>query len=775
MKAVFFLRTWICLFPVCTALVALKTSDGDYKNPYLPVDERVKLLLKKMTLDEKVAQLYTCVNGQVAKDQPDRFNVDSARVYLKNGTGFLFMGDQTNDATEFARRINKIQRFFVTETRLGIPALIGGEALHGFVAKGATSFPQNIALGGSFDRELIEKIYSVAAREMRAWGVTQAFCPNVDLGREPRFGRVEETYSEDPYLTSQMGLSAVRGFQGREIADLKKAHVIATLKHFAGHGQPEGGRNNAPIGSINTIAFRENHLYPFEVCVKKGGALCVMASYNDADGIPNHANKPLLTDLLVTDYGFKGYVIGDLGGVRRMIATQKVARNAKEATLQSFNAGLDMELVRENPSFVTLLDLVKEGKVSVKRVDEAVSRILRLKFLVGLFEEPYVNVEQALECTHTAGDKALALTAAQETAVLLKNENLLPLDEKKIKTLAVIGPTAAGVHLGGYSPEPFEGVSFLQGLQNFAKGKFTVSYAEGCKISTRPASFWNAGNPVPNTQEADDKLIAEAVNVANEADVIVLVIGEHESFSREAWGADHLGDRDDLNLPGRQNDLVAALLNTGKPIIAIITGGRPLSFNLVAEKVPAIFQAWYMGEEAGRAMADLLFGYRNPSGKLSISIPRNVGQLPVFYNRYPSRSREYLLSNSTPLYTFGDGLSYTTFSYSNLHLSSTTINAKQSAMLTATVKNTGNREGIEVVQLYINQDFCSVVRPVLSLKDFQRVTLKPGELKVVSFLLDSAKLSFFNQQLKRVMEPGIVTVSVGGNTRQLSTIQLTIH
>lgn len=753
-------------------LSLLSYGQQSYKNAKLPIETRVSLLLKQMTMEEKVAQLYTHINNL---GKQGRINGDTAKHYFKHGTGFVWLGDQNCDAVKFAKMANDVQRYFVTETRLGIPALLGAEALHGFSANGATSFPQNIALGGTFDPELIEKIYSVAGREMRAWGINQTFSPNLDLGREPRFGRVEESYGEDPYLTAMIGLAAVRGFQGRTLADLKGPHVAVTLKHFAGHGESLGGRNQSPINSVKSVYFHENHLLPFEIAVKEGNALSVMASYNDADGVPNHSNKPLLTDYLINDFGFKGYVIGDLGGVSRLMDTHYTAHNQKEAAEQCFNAGLDMELTSRNASFAKIGELVKEGRVSQKRLDEAVSRILHVKFLLGLFENPYVDAEKAASLTNTAQDKALALEAAEKAAVLLKNENVLPLNETKIKNLAVIGPMAATVHLGGYSFEPFKGVSILEGLQKFGQAKFNVSYAEGCKISTTPATFWGDGNPKPNSKEDDLRLITQAVKKAEASDAVVLVIGENESFAREAWSESHLGDRESLELPGLQNELVEALLKTGKPIVAVMVGGRPLSFNLVAEKVPAIFQAWYLGQEGGTAMANLLFGKTNPSGKLCISIPRSVGQLPVYYSQLPSQRRSYLWADTSPLYRFGHGLSYAKFEYSTPELSKPIIIMGESTVVKVNVRNTGSVAATEVVQLYIRDVVSSVVRPIIQLKDFKRVQLNAGETKTVEFIIDNSKLSFFNQELKRIVEPGDFDIKIGGNSIDLKTVKLTIN
>jgi beta-glucosidase len=762
---------------ICTIILVNFGCSGyrDYKNPQLNIDKRVDILLNKMTIDEKVAQLYTYINGQDGLDDIELYASDSSKVFYKNGTGSFFLGFKCNEATQFAERVNKIQRYFIEKTRLGIPVIIAGEGLHGFLASGATSFPQNIALGGTFDPELIEKVYSVVAREMRSWGLNQVYCPNLDLGRDPRFGRIEETYGEDPYLTSQIGLAAVRGLQGRELSDLKNQRVIATLKHYAGHGEPLGGRNCASVGSIHTVYFHENPLLPFEIAVKEGNALSVMASYNDADGVPNHVNKLLLDDILVNQYGFKGYVVSDLFGVERTITMHHIAKDKREAALLCFNAGVDMELTRDTAAFMNIKKLVEEGKISEQRLNEAVARILRLKFLLGLFENPFVKVEDVLKMTNTDADKALALEAAEKSAVLLKNKNILPLKESNIKNLAVIGPMAATPHLGGYSQEPFKGVSVLQGLQKFGEGKFNVHYAEGCKISTTPGSFVREDNPVPNAVSDDMRLIAEAVKVASASDVVVLVIGEDESFCREAWSEDHLGDRESLELPGFQNFLVEAILETGKPVVALLTGGRPLSFNFIAEKVPAIFQTWYLGQETGNAMAKLLFGKANPSGKLCVTIPRSVGQLPCYYSKMPSMDRSYLLADNTPLYPFGFGLSYTSFQYSTPELSTLEITPGETAILKVKIENTGSVAGTEVVQLYIRDEISSVARPIIQLKDFKRVQINPGESNIVEFTIDNSKLAFFNQELTRIVEPGIFELKIGGNSRDLKSIKLTLR
>ena len=479
---------------------------------------------------------------------------------------------------------------------------------------------------------------------------------------------------------------------------------------------------------------------------------------------PSHSNTWLLRDLLKRDWDFKGYVVGDLGGVEDLYRLHKVACDSVEAAKMALNAGVDLDLIQANGCYWSLPDLIKAKTVNQKTLDEALRRILTLKFEMGLFENPYVDITKTASRINTPADKALALKAAEEAVVLLKNEdNILPLDEKEIKNLAVIGPNAADIHLGGYSAEPFHGVSVLDGIKKFAEGKFKVSYSEGCKISVQKGSFWEDGNVELNSFENDEKLIAEAVKVARQADAVLLVMGENERACREAWAENHRGDRDNLDLLGRQDDLVKAILATGKPVVTLLLNGRPLSVNYIAEKVPAIFEGWFLGEETGNAVANVLFGKVSPSGKLPFTIPRSVGQLPCYYNKKPGRYRSYL-AESSPLYPFGFGLSYSTFNYQDLKISPTTIKPDGETTVSVLVSNIGKMEADEIVQLYIRDEVSSVSRPVKELKGFKRVSLKPGETAEVSFQVTPDMLEFYDREMKRVVEPGEFTIMVGTNS-----------
>ncbi len=737
-----------------------------YKNSKASVEERVEDLLKRMTLEEKVSQLYAYrIFDTLAWDSKGNFISKQDTARLNKGVG-TFWSWTFYRATPRQRveRINGFQRYLIEKSRLGIPSFVFAEGLHGYLALGATSFPQAIALGCTWDTALIEQIYSVTALEASLSGVTQFLSPVVDLARDPRWGRTEECFGEDPYLVSRMGLAAIYGFQGR-CSVIDSVHAAVTLKHFAGHGQPEGGRNIAPV-NYSEREFREMHLYPFEIAVKRGNAQSIMASYNEWDGVPNHINHKLLTEILRDEWDFKGYVMSDGGGMDVTWREHLAVKDSAESGILSMLAGIDYDLFSSG-CYNNMADFVHDSLVPLSVLDNAVRNILRVKFVSGLFEHPYADVDQMKRILNCQEHKDLALKAAHEAMVLLKNDgNLLPIDSTMIKTLAIIGPNAKDIHLGGYSPTPMEGVSVLEGFQTFtAMHGMDILYAEGCKITLNEEVHWRVNeNPVLSTPEIDEKLIKEAVAVARKCDAVVLVIGENELINREAWSNIHLGDVDHLSLVGRQEDLAKAILGTGKPVVIVLINGRPLAVNYLAEHAPVIIEAWYLGQETGHALADVIFGEVNPSGKLTITFPRNVGQLPCYYNRKPSRFREYVNSNSTPLYPFGFGLSYTTFEYNELKLSSREIRTTDSVRVSVNVKNTGVMEGDEIVQLYIHDLVSLPTRPVMELKDFAKVTLKPGENCKVEFLITPEKLEAIDMEMKRTVQPGEFAIMVGKNS-----------
>lgn len=750
-----------------------KSGRLPYKNPELSIDRRVDDLISRMTMDEKIAQLVFWGKTDSFLNKQDQFREESTRRLLKNGAGLVGFMKLKMEPQDYAAVTNRIQEILVKETRLGIPAMFFGEGLHGYMGKSATSFPIPPALASTWDTALVRQVFKVVSKEARAFGVTQLFTPVVDLGREPRWGRVEETYGEDPFLVSQMGLSAVLGLQGNSPL-IGREHVAATAKHFAGHGQPEGGTNISPANYSERI-MRENFLVPFETLVKKGKIKSVMASYNEIDGFPSHANPWLLRDILKKEWNFQGYVVGDLGGVEELYMVHKVAADSVEAAEISLKAGVDMDLIKYNGCFWALPGLIEMKRLDQRVLDDALRRILTLKFELGLFENPYVDVAQTPKIINIPEHKALALKAAEEAIILLKNQgNLLPLDEKRIKNLAVIGPNAAGIHLGGYSAEPFHGISVWDGMKNYADGKFKVSYAEGCKITTEKGSFWEDGNAEPNSFENDEKLIQGAVQVARQSDVVLLVLGGNERISREAWAENHRGDRDNLDLFGRQDELAKAILATGKPVVALLLNGRPLSVNYLAENMPALLEGWFLGEETGNALANILFGKVSPSGKLPFTIPCSVGQLPCYYNKKPSRFRSYI-GESSPLFPFGFGLSYTSFEYKDLKISPEIITPKGDALVSVSVQNAGSVEADEIVQLYIRDEVSSVTRPVKELKGFKKVNLKPGETAEVSFTITPDMLEFYDHKMKRVVEPGEFTIMAGTSSEDFLSSKLVVN
>ncbi len=589
----------------------------------------------------------------------------------------------------------------------------------------------------------------------------QVLSPVLDLARDPRWGRFEECYSEDPYLVSRIGLAAIFGLQGREAA-IDARHVAVTLKHFAGHGQPEGGRNIAPV-NYSEREFRTNPLYPFEMAVKVAHAHSVMASYNEWDGVPNHVNHKLLTDILRYEWGFEGFVMSDGGGMEVVYENHLAAAGPAETGILCLEAGLDYDLGGKGHCFAALAEAQKSGKVSLASIDRAAADVLRVKFLCGLFDRPYVDPDNVEKVTNTPEHKALARQAAGEAMILLKNENhLLPLDAGKIKTLAVIGPNAAEIHLGGYSAVPMQGTSVLQGLKDFAGSAMNVRYAEGCKLTANHATNWLVNeSPIANTPADDSRLIDEAVATALASDAVVLVLGENELLRREAWNEDHLGDRDTLELTGRQHELTRAVLATGKPVVVLLINGGPLSVNYLAEHAGAIIEGWYLGQETGPAVADVLFGKISPSGKLTVTFPRSVGQIPCYYDHKPSLFRHYIQTDSTPLYPFGFGLSYASFDYKNLRVAPTKIAPGGTAKISVDVTNTGGMPADEIVQLYLHAVVSLPTRPVQELKDFTRITLAPGETRTVTFDLTPDKLEAFDLNMKRTVQPGNFEIMVG--------------
>lgn len=751
-----------------------------YRNSALPVESRLADLLSRMTLEEKVAQMEGVWENPAFMRTPESRFVDDkgtflperAAVLLKTGIGQMSRPSEVSTGPrEMAEFTNTMQRWIKENTRLGIPVMFHDECLHGHVADKGTSYPAAIALASTWDPDLIHEVFTATAAEARARGNHECLAPVLDLARDPRWGRTEETYGEDPYLVTRIGVAAIEGLQG-EGPFIDKSHVMATAKHFAVHGQPEGGTNVAP-GNYSERVVREYFLKPFEAAVKEAHVQSVMASYNEIDGIPSHSNRHLLTDILRQEWGFNGVVVSDYFGITELIRVHHIVGTKEAAARMALDAGVDIELPFPD-AYPSLTQQVAAGTVTETAINRAAANVLREKFLAGLFDDPYVDANYAEKITNNAGHQKLALQAARECLTLLKNQDhLLPLDLSKYKHIAVIGPNAHDVHLGGYSNKPGRGVSILQGIQNRAGSNAEVLYAEGVKI-TETEPDWNADKVILGDPALNAKRIAEAVKVAQKADVIILVVGDNEQTSREAWAPEHKGDRDDLTLLGNQDDLAKAILATRKPVVAVLLHGRPNAVTYLAENVSAILDGWYVGQEGGTAAAEVIFGDYNPAGRLPITVPRTVGQLPDYYYQKPSAKREYLDDTTKPLFPFGWGLSYSTFKYDNLRVTPGNIGPKGTAKVSVSVTNTSQRRGDEVIQLYIRDEISSVTRPIKEMRGFRRISLEPGQSKNVDFSLGFEDLSFLNRDMHRVVEPGTFKIMVGGNSVDLIETTLTV-
>ncbi len=844
-----------------------------YQDAKAPVEDRVKDLLSHMTLEEKVRQM-DMYRGDFFKEKEDFAKGKSAEKIGKLGIGAIH-----DLYPRSAKMINDLQTNVIKGNRWGIPALIMCEMLHGYLDEGSTTFPMNIGLGATWDTSVLDKVGKVIGMEARAHGVHFGFGPNLDLGREPRWGRVAETFGEDAFLNSEIGLAFIKGLQGDDLKSDRS--IIAEPKHFAVHGIPQAGGNSSPI-LVGERSAREDHLPSFQKAFTKGGALGTMCAYSELDGIPCAANHWLLTDVLRKEWGFKGLVVSDLGAIKYIQTTHKVSDSPKESIREAVSAGVDMQFYDFSNEFWqnTIIELVNEKKLTMENIDRAAGAVLRLKFLLGLFENPYTDKNLIKERFHTKENQAVALEAAQKSMVLLKNENnILPLS-KNIKNIAVIGPNANASRLGGYSPKNSVGVTVFEGVQQVMGKTANVVYEEGVPLIVKgqaiPSKYlftsdgsqnglkgeyfnnrnlegtpaltridsqlefdwpWAPGDGV-NVDDfsirwtgyiqsdksfdgwlglssddgirmwVDDQLVVDnwtkgatsivttpkkieagkkykvriemweggwgarahlrwnlekvnmqpAIEAAKKADVAIVVLGESNELVEE--------NRDvaDLNLHGIQQELIEAIQKTGTPVVCVLLNGRPLSTNWIADNIPAVLEGWFPGEFGGRAVADVLFGDYNPGGRLPITVPKSVGQLPIYYNQKPSAIHRYVSESENPLYTFGYGLSYTKFEYSNLKISANEIKPNGEVKVSVDVKNIGNLDGDEVVQLYVNDVYSSVTTPEKTLKGFKRLNIKKGETRTVEFTLTKDELGLYNRQMQFVVEPGDFEVMVGGNS-----------
>lgn len=713
-----------------------------YRIKSLPVEQRVNDLLSRMTKEEKIKQLDMYHGNEISP----MGNAHEATVYsevmLEKAIGNFSVGSIHDFYPAYASLSNKVQHYAITHSRLGIPILFIEEGLHGYLREGSTFFPIPLGLASTWDRSLIYKVGHSIAAEARAGGTDMILGPLLGLSRDPRWGRMEETFGEDTYLVSEIGLSMVKGMQGGDVS--RPDAVISEPKHFAVHSIPEAGSNTGPV-NIGEREIRSDYLPTFEKAVKQGGALGIMAAYHEIDGIPMVDNKWLLTDLLRKKWGFNGFVLSDLGAIRMSIDNHHVAKDPTDALAQTLNAGLNMQFYDfSHTDFERSIDnALHKHMISSARLDSAVADILRVKFLLGLFDKPYVDTTIANKVIHDDIHQQIALKAAQESICLLKNDkHILPLTN--IKKIAVIGPLAKSNYLGGYSNHADTAVSLLSGLRQRANSNIQINYSEGISKTNK------------------EQALQDATNLVRNSDVAIVALGEIPQEVGER------NDRADLNLDSAQLRLVQSIRQTGKPVVAILMNGRALTINVVAAEIPAIVEGWFGGEKSGLAIADVLLGNINPSGKLPVTFPRSVGQIPFYYSHHPTSYHKYVDEKDTPLFPFGYGLSYTTFQYSDLKLPAQPVSHDGNFIISLNVKNTGSVVGDEVVQLYIRDEVSSVTTPVKALKGFRRVSLYPGEVKKVVFKLNAFNaLALWNREMQNVVEPGKFKVMIGSSSEDI--------
>jgi len=747
-----------------------------YRDPHQPVEQRVEDLLRRMTLKEKIGQLnMPCVYvEELGRDIPSkleacpRFAEGTYTDEIGPGGGFFTLSNTilhegTRQQVEY---LNRLQSIALKKTRLGIPLLETEEGTHGAMFPGATIFPEGLALGSTWDMGLIKSIYSTAAREARSVGIHQLFTLVVEPNRDPRLGRNAEGYSEDPYLCSRIAENIVHGAQGNAVSAPDK--VVAGLCHYPGQSQPVSGLERGAM-EISERALREVFLPPWVAGIKKAGALGVMATYPEIDDVPTHTSEKILTRILREELGFQGLVLGEGGGLDTPIY-EGIASTQKDAGIWTLRAGVDVAISYEKAYMKPLMENVEEGKVSIAMIDRSVRRVLEQKFRLGLFDNPYVDLDHALQTVHAKEHQELALRAAREGIVLLKNErNLLPLS-KTLKSVAVIGPNADTPRnqLGDYTTNKVlqHIVTPLEGIKGRVSSQTRVIFAKGCDVLG-----------------SDKSGFLEATKAAKGSDIAIVIVGEQQEKDPGADEADArnrptVGEGYDvasLDLTGVQEDLIKAVVETGTPTVVVLINGRPLSIRWTAENVPAIVEAWEPGEHGGEAVAEVLFGDYNPGGHLPITIPRHVGQLPAYYNFKPSKAywikegwgERYVDMPATPLYPFGYGLSYTQFEYSDLRIDPPESGPAGTVRVSVDVKNTGARAGSEVVQLYIRDVLGTVSTPVKQLRGFQRVSLQPGETKTVDFALGPEDLSLLNRDMHWVVEPGDFEIMVGSSSEDI--------
>ena len=758
---------------------ATEIETAPYRDASLPIEQRVEDLLGRMTLEEKVAQLGSRWIYELADD--NGLNAEWARKLMGHGLGQVtrLTGASSLGPVDSAKLANETQKYLIEETRLGIPALIHDECCSGLLSKGATNFAQIIGIASTWEPELVEAMTQVIRTQMRAVGIHHGLAPVIDIVRDPRWGRTEETFGEDPYLTSSMGAAYIRGLQGKDWNE----GVMATAKHYVGYGASQGGLNWAP-SSIPPRELREVYLAPFEAAVRDAKLAAIMPAYHEIDGIPCSSSHHLLTEILRDEWGFEGLVVSDYMAVVQLQLHHLLAQDKADAARLSLEAGMDLELPNVDAYGQILVDAVNEGKVDETLIDRSVRRMLAAKFAFGLFEDPYVDPGAVEAVFETPEQRELAREIVRKSFVLLKNDNdLLPLS-KSVASIAVIGPNADNTRnlLGDYSypahietlvtlhgmglsehpltasieidQVPKDMLSVLDGIRQAVSPQTMVHYAKGCDLNSE-----------------DTQGFEEAVAAARRSDVAIVVVGDKAGLIPDCTSGE-FRDSAHLTLPGVQAELVEAVLATGTPVVLLLITGRPYAIPELVDRAPAVVEAWLPGAEGAMALAELLFGDINPSGKLPITFPRHVGQVPIYYGHRPSGARSFFYGpyadeSNEPLFPFGYGLSYTTFEFENLSVTPDAVAADGTVTITADVVNSGKRAGDEVVQLYTRTDGASVTRPVQELRGFQRVSLEPGERKRVAFTVAAAQLAYYDGDLQLVVEPAEVQVMVGNSSQSL--------
>jgi len=749
-----------------------------YKEPSVPIDRRVADLLARMTLREKIAQLtgFWIPRPAAVIASGEIFSPDYFREKFPDGIGSI--GPSNIPLEQDVHYRNALQKFLREGTRLGIPALVHDEGCHGLMKPGSTSYPCPLGLASSWNPELFEEIYHAVAAEMRARGAQHALTPVIDVARDPRWGRFDETFGEDPFLNSRLGLAAVLGLQGSTDGSVDASHVLATLKHYAGHGTPEGGLNCSP-SLCGPRELREVHLAPFAYVIRHGHPATVMPSYNEVDGVPSHGNAWLLKTVLRDEFGFGGLVVSDYFGVMRLHAGHQVAATKADAARIAFNAGVQLELP-EAYGFQFLEECVAAGTVRIETIDEAVRGILAWKFKLGLFENPFVDAAAAAAAVRAPGRRELAQRAAEQSIVLLQNDTkLLPLSLDRYKRIAVIGPNAGIARLGGYSGDPLQSVSLFEGIRERAGAKVQVQFAQGCVLlKNEPASAydrWKFEDLEMATDEENRPLIDEARRLAADSDVVVLAVGETETLCREGYSDRVIGDATTLDFRGSQPALIEAVLATGTPVVLYLMNGRPLALERYKDRVAALIEGWYMGQETGTAAARILFGDVCPSGKLTVSLPKSVGHIPAYYSKKAYAAQfPYIFSDNRATYPFGHGLSYTTFTYTNPRLGHTTLPGERKTTASIDVTNTGDRAADEIVQMYVHAEVSLVTRPVKELKGFRRIHLRPGETQIVEFSIDEETLAVWNIDMERRIVPGTYRIILAPSSAEQDGVILTV-